>query len=161
MEVQGTIQGDITTNASDNDSAGDLWQAGHEDESLVFAMEVTTKNLIDENTGTLTGDPLPCVLQVKKLVDSASPLLFQSLATKENLQLTLRFWRKNNSVDQHYFTLKFTGVQIASIRFLSQEDDTNSTPATSAEFEEISFIYTTAEVVHELSGTAASWNFNN
>lgn len=160
LEVMGSTQGAITRNASGNGSAGDFSQAGHKDESLVFAMEMTTKNLIDENTGALVGDPIPCVLKLKKLVDSASPQLFRSLVTKEDLELTLRFWR-NNGFDEQYYTMEFTGVKVASIRMLSQEEDTYAVPTSSIEFEEISFTYTTVDATHEISGTSASWEFNN
>ncbi len=163
MEVKGVTQGDITQNAGAGDSAGDLFQNGFEDESFVFAMEVTTKRDIDPTSGAITGDPIPCVLQVKKLVDKASPLLFQSLtvASGETLEITLRFYRTSSSNSkEHYYTLKFTGAKATSIRFLSQEID-GSSPTESRELEEVSFTYTKMEATHVVSGSSALYDFNN
>jgi len=37
IKITGATQGDITSDASTADSIGNIWQEGHEGESLVFA----------------------------------------------------------------------------------------------------------------------------
>lgn len=161
MEVKGVTQGDnITANAGTQDSAGTIWVEGQEDNSIVFAMEFTSKFDLDPSTGAITGDALPCVLKVKKIVDAASPLLFQALVAEESVEVTLNYYRTNASnVQENYYTVILKNARVAAYRMLSQETPLVVGTNEVKDFEEVTFTYTQIELSHLVAGTASSFNY--
>ncbi|MEM6700002.1 MAG: type VI secretion system tube protein TssD [Bacteroidota bacterium] len=160
MEVEGNTQGNITRVAGTADSAGSLWVEDREDESLVFAMEFTSQFDLDPSTGAITGEALPCVLKVKKIVDAASPRLFQALASKEDVEVTLNYYRTNSSdVQENYYQVKFKNAKVAAFRMLSQETPLTVGANEARDFEEITFTYTRIELAHFIAGTSAVYDY--
>ena len=158
MTVESDDSGPITHGAGTIESISIISELNHPNESYVYAMEFTSKHDVDPNTGAILGDAIPCELKVKKLTDQASPLFFKSFVNKDNLQVTMKLWRRNYQSGQpeHYYTMKFTDAKIVSFRQLKQE---STSGALETDFEEVSFTYSGIEFIHEVAGPTFNYNY--
>jgi len=109
MKVVGTKSGPIEGSSTDK---------GHEGTIEILSYSHDVKSPRDAASGLPTGKRQHSPITITKEIDKATPLLFNVLATNENLPtVTLDFYRKNptdTTVWEHYFTVKMTNSNIAS-----------------------------------------------
>ena len=87
ITIKGATQGDMTADATTADSIGNLWQEGHEGESLVYAFEQNAIVPRDPQSGSIIATRRHMPTTFMKPVDKATPLLWQALATGESLEV--------------------------------------------------------------------------
>ena len=85
MSITGERQGLITANNFTEPSVGNIYQEGHEDETLIQAF--THKILLprDPQPGQPTGQRVHTPMQITKVMDKSSPLLYRALTSGERL----------------------------------------------------------------------------
>jgi type VI secretion system secreted protein Hcp len=143
IAIKGATQGEITKDASTASSIGNIWQEGHEGESIVYAFQ---SNAIVPREPSVFVKPL----------DKASPMLWQALATGENLEVELKFWRTSISgTQEHYYTIKWTDAVLVEGKAILP-DTNDSANDSRGHQEEWSFTYRKCEWTHEKAGTSAS-----
>ena len=81
MSVEGVTQGLITGGALSEDSVGNLYQEGHDDEFMVQAFEHQIAIPRDAQIGQPSGTRIHMRMKVTKIFDKSSPLLYQALVT--------------------------------------------------------------------------------
>lgn len=87
MTITGKTQGLISAGCSTPDSVGNKYQSAHTDEIMVLSYSHNLANI--DNTRRATHAPII----VTKNVDKSSPLLAQALATREEINCTINFYR--------------------------------------------------------------------
>ena len=81
LSITGVKQGLITAGTFTQDSVGNIYQEGHEDQILVqaFAHQVIIPR--DPQSGQPTGQRVHKPLMISKVFDKSSPLLFSALSS--------------------------------------------------------------------------------
>eukprot|EP00903_Cladosiphon_okamuranus_P001345 g1343.t1 len=156
MTIKGATQGDMTADATTADSIGNLWQQGHEGESLVYAFEQNAVVPRDPQSGSVIATRRHMPTTFMKPVDKATPLMWQALATGETLEIEVQFWRTSTAgVQEHYYTIKFTDAVLVEGKTILPDvnDEAN---ASRGDTDKWSFTYRKAEWTHEKAGTSAS-----
>jgi type VI secretion system secreted protein Hcp len=156
IKITGATQGEITKGASTADSIGNRWQEGHEDEALVLSFQSNAVVPRDPNSGTAIGTRRHEPAVFTKPLDKASPMLWQALATGENLEIELHFWRTaTTGAQEHYYTIKWTdAVLFEGKKILPDVHDTAN--ENRGDSEEWAFTYRKCDWTHEKAGTSAS-----
>ena len=111
-ENQGAIDGSCTA-------------AGKEGTSVVLGYEHDVHIPLDTDTGQPTGVRVHQPLRIVKLMDKASPKLYQALVTGERLEVELKWYRIDpTGGEEHYFTTKLEDAIIVAIKpsLLHKED---------------------------------------
>ncbi|MGU3492576.1 Hcp family type VI secretion system effector [Xanthobacteraceae bacterium A53D] len=157
VTIKGQKQGEITKGAFTADSVGNIWQEGHEDESIVQAFSGHAIIPRDPQSGQPTGARVHQPASITKYMDKASPLLWQALATGEVLsEVVLSLWRTSpNGTQEKYFTVKYEDAVLVDGKSLIP----NALLAENAQFghmEEWSFTYRKVTWTHEKAGTSGS-----
>jgi type VI secretion system secreted protein Hcp len=155
LEIEGSTQGPITQGAFTEESVGNIYQEGHENEILVqaFAHEVTVPT--DVQSGQPTGQRMHKPLTITKVFDKSSPLLYIALSTGERLTTCkLKFYRTSTSgTQEHYFTIELEDAIITKVQgYMPNCQD----PAKShfTHLEDVSFTYRKITWTHEVGGTS-------
>ncbi|MFS8113876.1 Hcp family type VI secretion system effector [Rhizobium jaguaris] len=156
ITISGATQGAITKDASTADSIGNTWQEGHEAESIVYSFRSNAIVPRDPNSGTAIGTRRHEPAMFVKPLDKASPMLWQALATGENLEIELKFWRTSTKgTQEHYFTIKWTDAVLVEGKTILP-DVNDSANDHRGNIEEWSFTYRKCDWTHEKAGTSAS-----
>lgn len=157
LTLQGTKQGLITAGTFTEDSVGNIYQEGHEDEILVQAF---THHVIiprDPQSGQPTGQRVHKPLQITKVFDKSSPLIFTALTTGERLtECTLKWYRTSASgTQEHYYTIKLEDAIIVEVQSsMASCQDPNMAHFT--HLEDVYFTYRKITWTHEVCGTSGS-----
>ncbi len=157
MTIEGNSQGNITQDAFTEDSVGNIWQEGHENEILVQAFKHNVMIPRDPRSGQPTGQRVHQPMTVTKIFDKASPLLYNALCSGELLTTVEIKWYRTapSGVQEHYFTIKMEDAIIVDIQgYMPNCQD----PANDAftHLEDISFSYRSITWNHEVAGTSGS-----
>lgn len=155
MSIEGSTQGPITEGAFSQDSVGNSYQEGHDNEAVIkgYAHNITIPR--DPLSGQPSGQRVHSPLVVTKLFDQSSPLLYQALVTGETLtSVELKFWRISyEGTPEHYITLALEDAVLVDIQAGASMEGGELTSQV-APTEELSFAYRKIEWTHEISGTA-------
>ncbi|WP_454915557.1 Hcp family type VI secretion system effector [Xanthobacter sediminis] len=156
ITIKGKTQGPITDGAMTTKSVGGIGRDDHENESIVEAFSSNVIVPRDPQSGQPSGSRVHQPATITKFMDKASPMLWQALATGETLEeITLKFYRTTNGVDEHYFTIKWETALLVdgkgTIPNVLQPDN-----ASLGHMEEWSFTYAKVTWTHEISGTSGS-----
>lgn len=81
LSITGTKQGLITAGTFTQDSVGNIYQEGHEDQILVEAFQHQVIIPRDPQSGQPTGQRVHKPLMISKVFDKSSPLLFSALTS--------------------------------------------------------------------------------
>jgi type VI secretion system secreted protein Hcp len=157
LTVEGATQGLITSGAFTEDSVGNIFQEGHEDEVLVEAFQHTVKVPTDVQSGQPTGQRMHMSLIITKVFDKSSPLLYAALTTGERLtKCTIKWYRTSTSgTQEHYFTTELEDAIIVDITArMPNCQDPNLAHFT--HLEDVSFTYRKITWTHEKAGTSGS-----
>jgi type VI secretion system secreted protein Hcp len=157
MSIEGTNQGLITAGAFTEDSVGNIYVEGHEDEFIVQAFNHEVIIPRDPQSGQPTGQRVHQPLTVTKVFDKSSPLLYQALTSGERLTNAEIKWYRTSSLgtQENYFTMRLQDAVIVGIRsYMPNCQDPSMSSFT--HLEEISFTYRMIEWEHNVAGTAGS-----
>lgn len=157
MSIEGSAQGMITAGAFTQDSVGNTFIEGHEDEFMVQAYDHQVLLPRDPQSGQPTGQRSHQPLTVTKVFDKSSPLLYQALTTGERLtKCKIRWYRTSaDGTQEHYFTIDLQDAIIVDIKaYMPNCQDPNAKHFT--HLEKISFSYRMINWTHEVAGTSAS-----
>lgn len=86
LHVIGTKQGNITQGTFTEESVGNIYVEGHEDEILVQAISHGMSLPTDSQSGQPSGQRVHQPFVVTKVVDKSSPLLCTAMTTGERLE---------------------------------------------------------------------------
>lgn len=117
LSITGVKQGLITAGTFTQDSVGNIYQEGHEDQILVqaFAHQVIIPR--DPQSGQPTGQRVHKPMMISKVFDKSSPLLFSALTTGEEVSCRLEWLRTSSAgTQEHYFTIELEGATIVDIQ---------------------------------------------
>ncbi len=157
MSIEGSSQGPITQGAFTEESVGNIWQEGHEDEILVQAFRHEVQIPRDPQSGQPSGQRVHQPLTVTKVFDKASPLLYNALCSGELLTKVEIKWFRTSSTgrQEHYFTVLLEDAIIVDIAgyMPNCQDPAN---ANFTHLEDISFSYRMITWNHEVGGTSGS-----
>lgn len=152
MKVEGVSQGIISEDASSEDSIGDKFLEGHDEEMIVLSAEHTIVIPRDAQTGQPSGARLHQPVKVTCYLDKASPLMQQALVTGESLAVELKFYRTNTeeptATDEHYYTIDLQGAVLVMSRMWVPASDPEK-----RQLVEYQLSYSTITWTHEISGT--------
>ena len=157
MSIQGEKQGNITAGAFTEESVGNVYQEGHEDEVLVEAVDHTVTIPRDPQSGQPSGQRVHQALKVTKVLDKASPLIYNALTSGEKLpKVEIKWYRTSQSGSQeHYFTTRLTDAIIVDVR-CNMPNAQDPQMAQFTHLEDVCFSYRKIEWTHEIAGTSGS-----
>ncbi len=157
MTIEGTTQGNITQDAFTEDSVGNIWQEGHENEVVVQAFKHNVMIPRDPQSGQPSGQRTHRPVTVTKIFDKASPLLYNALCSGELLTTVEIKWYRTaaSGTQEHYFTIKLEDAIIVDIQgyMPNCQDPANDT---FTHLEDVSFSYRSITWNHEVAGTSGS-----
>lgn len=158
-----TADGDnLSEGASTQESIGAFFKSGHEDEIFVTGFEHKVSVPTDRLTGQVTGNRKHEYLQIRKLIDKSSPLLFQCLAEPKSLNATLHFYRSADTGSDgqpvHYYTIELEGAKVVNIITVSPDFLDPANDSISA-YEEVRFTYSSITWNHETASSTAIDNW--
>ena len=109
LYVTGESQGDID---------GSVTQAGRENSIEIYGFSHEVISPRDAASGRATGKRQHLPFTIKAPIDRSTPLLFNALATNENLpQVTLRLYRPSRSgKEEQYYTIELVNATVSSIK---------------------------------------------
>lgn len=157
LSVEGTKQGLITSGTFTQDSVGNIYQEGHEDQILVQAFDHQVIIPRDPQSGQPTGQRVHKPLMITKVFDKSSPLLFTALTTGERLTKCRLEWFRTSAegTQQHYFTIELEDAIIVDI-LSSMPNCQDPGQSHFTHLEDVYFTYRKITWTHEVSGTSGS-----
>jgi type VI secretion system secreted protein Hcp len=155
MSIEGSTQGKITEGATTPESVGNIYQNGHEDETMVKAF---THNIMvprNTTTGQPTGQRTHNPLIVTKMIDKSSPLLYNALTTGETLtKVELKWYRTSYAgKPEHYYTMVLEDAVITDMEATMAAQEEAGT-AQVVPVEKVSFSYRKVSWRHETASTS-------
>lgn len=157
MKIKGKNQGEMSSGAMSADSVGTMSKSSFEDYIQVQAFKHQIMVPTDPQSGQPSGVRTHRGMSITKVYDKASPLLYQMLATGEQIEeLTIEWYRTSASGEQeHYFTTKIEEGTIVDITaHMPNCLDPANGPFT--HMEDITISYKKIEWTHEAAGTSGS-----
>ena len=97
LSLEGTKQGLITAGTFTEDSVGNIFQEGHEDQILVQAYNHQVIIPRDPQSGQPTGQRVHKPVVITKVFDKASPLLLAALTSGERLTKVEIQWYRTSA----------------------------------------------------------------
>lgn len=157
LTVEGQNQGAITAGTFTQDSVGNVYQEGHEDEILVQAFDHNVTVPTDPQSGQPTGQRVHKALTITKVFDKSSPLLYTALSSGEKLTSCIIKWFRTSADGQqeHYFTTELEDAIIVDIKSYMHNCQ-DPAMAHFTHLEDVSFSYRKITWSHEVAGTSGS-----
>ncbi len=155
MSIEGSTQGKITEGATTPESVGNIYQNGHENETMVKAFSHNINIPRNTTTGQPTGQRTHNPMIVTKMFDKSSPLLFNALTNGETLKnVELKWYRTSYAgKPEHYFSIVLEDAVIVDIdSYLQSQEVAASNQVTP--LEKISFSYRKISWRHETASTS-------
>jgi len=155
LTIEGATQGPITSGTFTEDSVGNIFQEGHEDEILVQAFKHQVIIPRDPQSGQPTGQRVHQPLTITKVFDKSSPLLYEALTSGERLNTCVVKWYRTSSsgTQEHYFTIELEDAIIVDIAaYMPNCQDPGLSHFT--HLEDVSFTYRKIVWTHEVAGTS-------
>lgn len=116
MSIVSATNGLLTDAAFTEDSVGNTYQKGHENEVMVQAFEHEVTIATDPQNGTPSSDRIHKPARITKVFDRCSPLLLQALCDGEQLsKVEIKWYRQAKSGKEHYFTTTLEHATIVRI----------------------------------------------
>ncbi len=117
MFIEGETQGVITEGCNTPESIGNDFQSEHENEFMVQAFEHKVYKPYSPQHGQPTGPREHGPLDVTKVFDQSSPLLYTAMVTGERLPECVITWYRTDTdgTETAYFTHTLTDALIVSI----------------------------------------------
>lgn len=86
MTIEGELQGLITAGTFTEESVGNVYQEGHEDQILVEAFDHNVTLPRDPQSGQPSGQRVHGPIEITKVFDKSSPLLYAALTSGERMR---------------------------------------------------------------------------
>jgi type VI secretion system secreted protein Hcp len=151
MTMRGLNTGDIKGPVTLNGRQGSIQVLG-------FSHKINSPR--NPLSGLPTGKRIHLPLIVAKPLDQSTPLLYQILATNENiLTVTLKFWSNSSGMDKNIFTIMLTNANIARIQSQSPNQQ-SAIPINNTHSELISFTYEKIEWTWVDNGITSTDDWN-
>lgn len=116
LTLEGDVQGKISAGCGSQNSVGNRYQLGHEDEIFVFSLTQAVEGV--------NGRIHHRALQFCKLLDKSSPLLSNAINNNERLKLTFYIYRINKyGHREKFYLIELRGATIRSINQLAKMND--------------------------------------
>lgn len=157
MTIMGERQGNITAGNFTEASVGNIFQEGHENETLIEAFEHKILLPRDPQSGQPTGQRVHQPLKITKVIDKCSPLLYRALTSGERLpKVELKFYRTSaQGTMEHYFTMTLEDAIITDITdYMPNCQDPAQAHFT--HLEDVQFTYRKLTKTHEIASTSES-----
>ena len=118
VKIEGTTQGLITAGACSPESVGNMAVDDHVDESRVLQVSHNVFIPKDPHSGMATGQRVHEAIELTKMTDKSTPLLYNALSTNEVLEkVEIKYYRPSATGSlEHYMTTTLGQAQIAGIR---------------------------------------------
>lgn len=157
MSIEGTNQGNITAGTFTEESVGNIYVEGHEDEILVQAFDHSVMIPRDPQSGQPTGQRVHQPLTITKVFDKCSPLLYNAMTSGERLTTCKIKWYRTSSTgtQEHYFTIELVDAIIVSIK-ARMPNCQDPGQAHFTHLEDVAFSYRQITWTHESGGTSGS-----
>ncbi|MGI0119430.1 Hcp family type VI secretion system effector [Zooshikella sp. RANM57] len=155
MTIEGEKQGLITAGTFTEDSVGNIFQEGHEDQILVEAFRHDIVLPRDPQSGQPTGQRVHQPMVITKVFDKCSPLLYNSLTSGERLITCKIDWYRTSAsgTQELYFTIELEDAIVVAINAsMPNCQDPNSAYFT--HLEDVHFTYRKITWTHEVCGTS-------
>lgn len=154
MSIEGSNQGKITAGTFTEDSVGNIYVEGHEDEILVQAFDHSVIIPRDPQSGQPTGQRVHQPLTITKVFDKSSPLLYNAMTSGERLTTCVIKWYRTSATgtQEHYFTIALQDAIIVSVK-ARMPNCQDPGMAHFTHLEDVSFSYRQIEWTHEIGGT--------
>ena len=140
---------------------GESTLKGREDQHKVLAYSHEIVSLRDPQSGLPTGKRQHQPFRVVKLINSASPVLLNLMATSELFKtVTIDVWTPNSvGVDNKILTYKLTNASLISLRpWMPNKSDSSAAGYPPAE--ELAFVYQTITVTYWNGGVTGQDDWN-
>ncbi|MDT3693955.1 Hcp family type VI secretion system effector [uncultured Brachyspira sp.] len=162
IKIEGATQGLITSGASTEDSIGNRYQAGHEDEimaqEIIHTVTVPTDTQSGQPSGQRVHKPFVFTCSLNKSV----PLLYNALTKGEKLNNVEVHWYRTavGGGQEHYFSTIFEDAVITDISLLMPNAQEPGNSDKTEEFK-VSLNYRKIVWEHVASGTSGSDDWRN
>jgi len=157
MSVEGVTQGNITEGATTAESVGNIYQSGHENETMIKAFTHNITIARNATTGQPTGQRTHNPLVITKMIDKSSPLLYNALVHGETMKKVELKWYRTSYAGklEHFYTMELEDAVITDIT-ASMESQENTGSAQVVPVEVVSFSYRKVTWRHETASTSGS-----
>jgi type VI secretion system secreted protein Hcp len=157
MSIEGTNQGNITAGAFTEESVGNVYVEGHEDEFMVQAFDHSVIIPRDPQSGQPTGQRVHQPLTITKTFDKCSPLLYNALTSGEKLTKCEIKWYRTSATgtQEHYFTIALQDAIIVGMK-ARMPNCQDPGQAHFTHLEDVSFTYRQITWTHVAGGTEGS-----
>ncbi len=155
MTIEGELQGLITAGTFTEESVGNVYQEGHEDQILVEAFSHNVTLPRDPQSGQPSGQRVHGPVQITKVFDKSSPLLYAALTSGERMSKCKVDWYRTSSTgtQEHYFSIELEDAIVVDIK-AHMPNCQDPGQAHFTHLEDISFTYRKITWTHEVSGTS-------
>jgi type VI secretion system secreted protein Hcp len=155
LQIEGELQGLISAGAFTEDSVGNIYQEGFEDNILVQSISHSISLPTDPQSGQPSGQRVHGPFSITKVIDKSSPLLGVAMATGERLtKCEIHWYRTSTSGHQeHYYTTKLIDAIIVHIN-TSLPNAQDPALAHFTHLETVAFQYRAIEWNHLSCGTS-------
>lgn len=161
MTIEGQNQGEISSGALTEDSVGTSTQEGHEDEIMIQAFEYNIPRGTNEQNGQITSMPVMKPMKITKMIDKASPLLFNALVTGEQLDLTINWYRISASGEEElYYVMEIENAVLVDIETMLPSVNSPD-QAHLGHMEVLKVIPNALTVTHDAAGTEGAYRFGS
>lgn len=118
VKIEGTTQGLITAGACSPESVGNMAVDDHVDESRVLQVNHNVYVPKDPHSGMATGLRVHESIELTKMTDKATPLIYNALSTNEVLEnVEIKYYRPSaTGALEHFMTTTLGQAQVAGIR---------------------------------------------
>ena len=165
IKIEGATQGLITSGASTEDSIGNRYQAGHEDE--IMAQEVSHVVTVptvptDPQSGQPSGQRVHKPFVFTCSLNKSVPLLYNALTKGEKLNnVEVKWYRTSTGGGQeHFFSTVFEDAVITDISLLMPNAQEAGNSEKTEQFQ-VSLNYRKIVWEHVASGTSGSDDWRN
>ena len=155
ISIKGSTQGLITEGTFTPESVGNSYQKGHENEALIKGFSHNINIPRDPQSGQPSGQRVHEPLEISKIFDKCSPLLYNALTKGETLtEVELKWYRTSYAgKPEHYFSIVLEDVVIVDID-ANMENEEGQAKTQVAPLEKVSFAYRKITWRHEAASTS-------
>jgi len=155
MTIEGELQGLITSGTFTEESVGNVYQEGHEDQILVEAFDHNVTLPRDPQSGQPSGQRVHQPIEITKVFDKSSPLLYSALTSGERMKKCKIDWYRTSATgtQEHYFSIELDDAIIVDIS-AKMPNCQDPGQAHFTHLETVSLTYRKITWTHEVSGTS-------
>ena len=157
ISIEGATQGPITQGAFTEESVGNIWQEGHEDEVMVQAIDHVVTVPRDPQSGQPSGQRVHKAFNFTAPLNKATPLIYNAVTSGEMLPKVEVKWYRTNSAGQqeHFFTTTLEDALVVEVD-CNMPHDQNPDNQDYTQLVRVSLSYRKITWEHTVAGTSGS-----